>query len=154
MVLLVSLASIAMFSCRVRHSERVLAIVCPGQGSQTPGFLNPWLEVPGTAERLETFSAAAETDLRTHGTTSDADTIRDTAVAQPLIVAASLLFGTLAHGGLAVNALVPKELIEVLQAVIILAVATTAAVEAVRVASRSRSASWRGRPIRSRCGLS
>lgn len=43
------------------------------------------------------------------------------------VVAAALLFGTLAHGGLAVNALVPKELIEVLQAVIILAVATTAA---------------------------
>jgi len=69
----------------------VLAIVCPGQGSQTPGFLSPWLEVPGVGDRLDSFAEAAGTDLRTHGTTSDADTIRDTAVAQPLIVAASLV---------------------------------------------------------------
>jgi [acyl-carrier-protein] S-malonyltransferase len=69
----------------------VLAIVCPGQGSQSPGFLHPWLELPGLDEQLSTLSEAAGTDLRTHGTTSDADTIRDTAVAQPLIVSASLL---------------------------------------------------------------
>lgn len=69
----------------------MLAIVCPGQGSQTPGFLSPWLELPGTAERLDALAEAAGTDLRTHGTTSDAETIRDTSVAQPLIVAASLL---------------------------------------------------------------
>lgn len=68
----------------------MLAIVCPGQGSQSPGFLAPWLEVPGVADRLDAFSEASGTDLRAHGTTSDADTIRDTAVAQPLIVAASL----------------------------------------------------------------
>jgi [acyl-carrier-protein] S-malonyltransferase len=69
----------------------VLAIVCPGQGSQTPGFLAPWLELDGSAERLDALADAAGTDLRTHGTTSDAETIRDTSVAQPLIVAASLL---------------------------------------------------------------
>ncbi|MBX9243328.1 ACP S-malonyltransferase [Actinotalea ferrariae] len=69
----------------------MLAIVCPGQGSQTPGFLSPWLELPGTPERLDALAEAAGTDLRTHGTTSDAETIRDTSVAQPLIVAASLL---------------------------------------------------------------
>lgn len=69
----------------------MLAIVCPGQGSQTPGFLSPWLETAGAAERLDALAEAAGTDLRTHGTTSDAETIRDTAVAQPLIVAASLL---------------------------------------------------------------
>jgi [acyl-carrier-protein] S-malonyltransferase len=69
----------------------VLAILCPGQGSQSPGFLNPWLELPGVPERLAALSDACATDLRTHGTTSDADTIRDTAVAQPLIVAASLI---------------------------------------------------------------
>jgi len=65
--------------------------VCPGQGSQSPGFLRPWLELPGVAERLEELSAASGTDLVRHGTESDADTIRDTAVAQPLIVAASLV---------------------------------------------------------------
>ena len=69
----------------------MLALVCPGQGSQSPGFLGPWLEIPGTSEHLEELSAAADLDLRAHGTTSDADTIRDTAVAQPLIVAASLM---------------------------------------------------------------
>ena len=65
--------------------------MCPGQGSQTPGFLTPWLELPGVREQLELLAEAAGTDLLTHGTTSDADTIRDTAVAQPLIVSASLL---------------------------------------------------------------
>ena len=69
----------------------MLAIVCPGQGSQTPGFLAPWLEVPDVAERLRWLSAVAGMDLVTHGTASDADTIRDTAVAQPLIVAAGLV---------------------------------------------------------------
>lgn len=69
----------------------MLAIVCPGQGSQTPGFLAPWLELDGVAAHLDELAAAADVDLRTHGTTSDADTIRDTSVAQPLIVAAGLL---------------------------------------------------------------
>ena len=69
----------------------MLAVVCPGQGSQSPGFLRPWLELPGTAERLAGFSEAAGVDLVRHGTESDATTIRDTAVAQPLIVAASLV---------------------------------------------------------------
>lgn len=71
--------------------ETVLAIVCPGQGSQTPGLLTPWLELPGADELLSSFSEAAGTDLRRHGTESGEDTIRDTAVAQPLIAAASLL---------------------------------------------------------------
>jgi [acyl-carrier-protein] S-malonyltransferase len=69
----------------------VLVIVAPGQGSQTPGFLQPWLELPGATGRLAWFSTVAGLDLIEHGTTSDADTIRDTAVAQPLIVAAGLI---------------------------------------------------------------
>ncbi|PJI93415.1 ACP S-malonyltransferase [Luteimicrobium subarcticum] len=69
----------------------MLAVVCPGQGSQTPGMLAPWLEIPGLREILGTWSELSGADLLTHGTTSDADTIRDTAVAQPLIVGASLL---------------------------------------------------------------
>ncbi|MDF0513295.1 ACP S-malonyltransferase [Agromyces sp. H3Y2-19a] len=69
----------------------MIVVVCPGQGSQTPGFLTPWLAEPGFAERLDALSAAAGIDLAAHGTVSDADTIRDTAVAQPLIVAAGLL---------------------------------------------------------------
>jgi [acyl-carrier-protein] S-malonyltransferase len=68
-----------------------VVIVAPGQGSQTPGFLEPWLAEPRFAEHLSALSEAAGIDLAAHGTTSDADTIRDTAVAQPLIVAASLV---------------------------------------------------------------
>jgi [acyl-carrier-protein] S-malonyltransferase len=79
----------------------VLAVVCPGQGSQTPAFLRPWLELPGVGDRLAAWSEAAGTDLIAHGTVSDADTIRDTAVAQPLIVASSLVaFEVLAGGPL------------------------------------------------------
>lgn len=69
----------------------MLAIVCPGQGSQSPGFLSPWLELPGVEAQLNALSEAAGIDLITHGTVSDAETIKDTAVAQPLIVAAGLV---------------------------------------------------------------
>lgn len=69
----------------------MLAIVAPGQGAQTPGFLRPWLADPGLADRLDGFSATAGLDLRHLGTEADEDTIRDTAVAQPLLVAAGLL---------------------------------------------------------------
>ena len=69
----------------------MIVVVAPGQGSQTPGFLEPWLELPGTSDLLGALSEAAGVDLAKHGTTSDADTIRDTAVAQPLIVAAGIL---------------------------------------------------------------
>ncbi|MDX6355860.1 MAG: [acyl-carrier-protein] S-malonyltransferase [Streptomyces sp.] len=70
---------------------KVLVLVAPGQGAQTPGFLAPWLELPGAAERLAGFSAAAGLDLAHFGTEADADTIRDTKIAQPLLVAAGLL---------------------------------------------------------------
>ena len=69
----------------------MLAITCPGQGSQSPGFLAPWLELPGAADRLHWLSTVAGIDLATHGTTSDEETIKDTAVAQPLIVASGLI---------------------------------------------------------------
>ncbi|MFI6786791.1 ACP S-malonyltransferase [Nonomuraea sp. NPDC050383] len=68
----------------------MLAIVAPGQGAQTPGFLTPWLELPGLADRLAGWSEVAGLDLIAHGTTAGADEIRDTAVAQPLLVAAAL----------------------------------------------------------------
>ncbi len=65
--------------------------VFPGQGSQSPGFLAPWLEMDGAADRLARYSDWAGVDLVAAGTEWDADRIRDTQVAQPLIVAASLL---------------------------------------------------------------
>ncbi|MGB4779962.1 ACP S-malonyltransferase [Microbacterium sp.] len=69
----------------------MIVTVFPGQGSQTPGFLAPWLELDGVRERLDEYSAAAEVDLIAAGTQWDAERIRDTSVAQPLIVAASLV---------------------------------------------------------------
>jgi len=71
--------------------DGVIVVVAPGQGSQTPGFLAPWLDLPGARERLEAYGDAAQVDLIAAGTEWDADEIRDTSVAQPLIVAASLL---------------------------------------------------------------
>jgi len=77
-----------------------VVIVAPGQGSQTPGFLDPWLAESHFAAQLDELSDAAGVDLRRHGTVSDADTIRDTAVAQPLIVGASLIsLGAVLDGG-------------------------------------------------------
>jgi [acyl-carrier-protein] S-malonyltransferase len=69
----------------------VIIAVFPGQGSQSPGFLTPWLERDGARERLGAYSEWAGVDLVAAGTEWDADRIRDTKVAQPLIVAASLL---------------------------------------------------------------
>lgn len=79
----------------------MLVIVCPGQGSQTPGFFTPWLELPAFRETIEIAQAASGIDLLTYGTISDADTIKDTAVAQPLIVSASLAsYAALTSAGL------------------------------------------------------
>lgn len=69
----------------------MLIIVAPGQGAQSPGFLRPWLEDPQYAERLGWLSAVADLDLAHYGTDADADTIRDTAIAQPLLVASGLV---------------------------------------------------------------
>ncbi len=69
----------------------MIIAVFPGQGSQSPGFLTPWLALDGAAERLAAYSEWAGVDLVAAGTEWDADRIRDTQVAQPLIVAASLL---------------------------------------------------------------
>ncbi|WP_299530481.1 ACP S-malonyltransferase [uncultured Streptomyces sp.] len=69
----------------------MLVLVAPGQGAQTPGFLTPWLELPGATDRVAAWSDAIGLDLVHYGTKADADEIRDTAVAQPLLVAAGLL---------------------------------------------------------------
>jgi [acyl-carrier-protein] S-malonyltransferase len=69
----------------------VLALLAPGQGSQTPGMLAAWLELPGAAERLAAWSEISGLDLVRLGTTATAEEITDTAVTQPLVVAATLL---------------------------------------------------------------
>jgi [acyl-carrier-protein] S-malonyltransferase len=66
-------------------------LLAPGQGSQTPGMLAAWLELPGAAERLATWSEISGLDLARLGTTATAEEITDTAVTQPLVVAATLL---------------------------------------------------------------
>src|SRR5579863_3985415 len=79
----------------------MLAILAPGQGAQTPGFLAPWLAVPGVADRLAAWSELAGCDLIRCGTTAGADEITQTAIAQPLLVAAGLAAAEAAFGELA-----------------------------------------------------
>jgi [acyl-carrier-protein] S-malonyltransferase len=69
----------------------VLIFTAPGQGAQTPGFLAPWLELPGLADQLGAWSELAGRDLIRLGTAGSAEEITDTSVAQPLLVAAALV---------------------------------------------------------------
>ena len=69
----------------------MLAIIAPGQGSQTPGMFNSWIQDPFLKGLLVSWSDAIGLDLLHLGTVADAEEIKDTANAQPLIVAASLL---------------------------------------------------------------
>ncbi|HEY2795849.1 MAG TPA: ACP S-malonyltransferase, partial [Micromonosporaceae bacterium] len=69
----------------------MLAVLAPGQGSQKPGFLTPWLTVSDAEATLRQWSALAGIDLLHLGTDADADEIKDTAVTQPLLVSAALL---------------------------------------------------------------
>lgn len=69
----------------------MIALLAPGQGSQTPGMLAPWLDDPVAEETLAQWSDATGLDLRRLGTTAGADEIKDTAVTQPLVVACALL---------------------------------------------------------------
>ena len=68
----------------------MIALSCPGQGAQTPGFLTPWLELESFKTEIEKYSAILDMDLVHFGTEADADQIKDTKIAQPLIVAASM----------------------------------------------------------------
>jgi [acyl-carrier-protein] S-malonyltransferase len=54
-------------------------------------MLAAWLELPGAAERLAAWSEISGLDLVRLGTTATAEEITDTAVTQPLVVAATLL---------------------------------------------------------------
>ena len=69
----------------------MIVVVAPGQGSQTPGFLAPWLESPEAVQHLARLSEATGLDLADLGTAADAETITRTEIAQPLIVAAGLV---------------------------------------------------------------
>ncbi|HNA52005.1 MAG TPA: ACP S-malonyltransferase [Mycobacterium sp.] len=69
----------------------MIALLAPGQGSQTPGMLAEWLELPGAADQIARWSDISGLDLARLGTTATADEITDTAVTQPLVVVATLL---------------------------------------------------------------
>src|SRR5215472_15064437 len=77
----------------------MLVIAAPGQGAQAPGFLAPWVDLPGVADRLAHWSGLAGCDLIRCGTTAGADEIRDTAIAQPLLVAAAIAVAAELLGG-------------------------------------------------------
>jgi [acyl-carrier-protein] S-malonyltransferase len=78
----------------------MLVIAAPGQGAQAPGFLAPWLELPGVSDRIAAWSDLAGCDLIAYGTTAGADEIKDTAVAQPLLVAAGIAAAEVLFGDL------------------------------------------------------
>ena len=69
----------------------MLVIVAPGQGAQSPGFLRPWLAEPTFATRFDWLSTVASIDLAHYGSDADEDEIRDTQIAQPLLVASTLV---------------------------------------------------------------
>jgi [acyl-carrier-protein] S-malonyltransferase len=81
----------------------VIAVLAPGQGAQTPGMFTPWLQLPGVEAQLASYGELTGLDLVRLGTTADGDEIKDTAVAQPLIVAlgivAAQVLGQLDHDG-------------------------------------------------------
>ena len=75
----------------------MIALLAPGQGSQTPGMLAEWLNLPGAGDRIDRWSQISGLDLARLGTTATAEEITDTAITQPLVVATTLL----AHAALA-----------------------------------------------------
>src|SRR5580693_4405008 len=77
----------------------MLLLAAPGQGAQAPGFLGEWLELPGFADRLGALSELAGCDLIRCGTTADAEEIKDTSIAQPLLVAAAVTAAAELLGG-------------------------------------------------------
>ncbi|WP_406460147.1 ACP S-malonyltransferase [Streptomyces sp. NBC_01622] len=109
----------------------MLVLVAPGQGAQTPGFLTPWLDLPGVEDRLRALSTAIDLDLVHYGTKADADEIRDTAVAQPLLVAAGLVSAT-ALGEVSPNAVAGHSVGEITAAVFAGVLDDTAALTLVR----------------------
>ncbi|MGL5809419.1 MAG: ACP S-malonyltransferase [Nocardioides sp.] len=77
----------------------MLVVAAPGQGAQTPGFLADWVADGARGAQLASYSRASGHDLAHLGTDADAETIRDTQIAQPLLVAAALVTGTAALDG-------------------------------------------------------
>jgi [acyl-carrier-protein] S-malonyltransferase len=124
----------------------MLIITAPGQGAQTPGFLAPWLEVPGVAERLGAASELAGCDLIRYGTTADADEIRDTAIAQPLLVAAALAAAGALAGGMHADAVAGHSVGELAAGVLAGVLSTDDAMRLVRVRGAAMAAASAAQP--------
>jgi len=69
----------------------MLALIAPGQGSQSSEMLTSWTVDSDSKNLLNQWSTEIDLDLLYLGTAAKADEITDTANAQPLIVATSLL---------------------------------------------------------------
>lgn len=127
--------------------SHVLTLLAPGQGSQTPGMLESWLDLPGAADQVATWSKSTGLDLARLGTTASAEEITDTAVTQPLVVVSALL----AHDELGKRSALPDDLVVAGHSVGELAAAAIAGVitrdEAVNLAA------VRGREMAKACAL-
>jgi [acyl-carrier-protein] S-malonyltransferase len=123
----------------------VIALLAPGQGSQTPGMLTPWLDDPAAAEAVERWSEVAGLDMRRLGTTADAEEIKDTAVTQPLVVATALLAAVRLADTLPADAPVAGHSVGELAAAAVAGVLTSDAAVAL--------AAVRGREMAAACAL-
>ena len=131
-----------------RKSSAVLAILAPGQGAQTPGFLAPWLTDDSIRAGLQTLSDVADVDLAHYGTDADADTIRQTDIAQPLLVAAGLLAAEalLSDGPAAPDVVAGHSVGEITAAAITGVLSPTEAMAFVATRARGMAAASNARP--------
>ncbi len=127
----------------------MIALLAPGQGSQTPGMLTPWLDSGDSSagEAVDRWSEAVGLDLRRLGTTADAEEIKDTAITQPLVVATSLV----AFAQLSARAELPPDMVVAGHSVGELAAAAIAGVLSADAAVTL--AAVRGREMAAACAL-
>ena len=126
---------------------RVIGLLAPGQGAQKPAMLTPWLELDGVEAVLSGWSDAIGLDLVRLGTTADAEEIKDTAITQPLIVAASLI----AYDQLARRTVVPVDAIVAGHSIGELAAGAVA--EVFRASDAVALAAVRGAAMAAACAL-